>query len=117
MNPRPQKVHEEQKHRQATGSSSSVGVSNNSREENLPSRPQSKPSFASCFMKKLEDNTNCTTGDSFSKEKQQQPGRRVCKFERMETLFVCKDVKNVTFLYPNPFYNYCFIITLFHLLI
>ncbi|KAL5063194.1 hypothetical protein RYX36_024931 [Vicia faba] len=70
MNPRPQKVHEEQKHRQATGSSSSVGVSNNSREENLPSRPQSKPSFASCFMKKLEDNqTNCTTGDSFSKEK------------------------------------------------
>ncbi|XP_058758699.1 ubiquitin-like-specific protease 1D isoform X2 [Vicia villosa] len=69
MNPRPQKVQEEQKQGQATGSSSSVGVSNKSREENLPSRQQSKPSFASCFLKKMEDNTNCTTVDAFSNEK------------------------------------------------
>ncbi|XP_050872502.1 ubiquitin-like-specific protease 1D isoform X3 [Lathyrus oleraceus] len=45
------------------------GMSNNSREESLPSRPQSKSSFASCFIKKMEDNqASCTTDDSFSNE-------------------------------------------------
>ncbi|CAK8561664.1 unnamed protein product [Lathyrus sativus] len=68
MNPRPQKVDEEQKQGKATASSSSVGVSNIPREENLPSRPQSTSSFASCFIKKMEDNTNCTSDDAFSNE-------------------------------------------------
>ncbi|KAK2408111.1 Ulp1 peptidase [Trifolium repens] len=66
VNPPPQKDDE----KKATTSSNAVGVSNKPRQENFPSRPQSEPSFTTCFMKKLDDKTNCTAVDAFSDEKQ-----------------------------------------------
>ncbi|TKY58634.1 Ubiquitin-specific protease 1D [Spatholobus suberectus] len=54
---------------QATSSSAvSEGVSNDLREENLSSQAQPLSSFTSCFVKKMEDNTNCTADDAFRKE-------------------------------------------------
>ncbi|KAG4924414.1 Ubiquitin-like-specific protease 1D [Glycine soja] len=44
------------------------GVSNDLREENLSSQAQSQSTFASCFVNKMEDNTNCTASDAFRKE-------------------------------------------------
>lgn len=70
VNPRPQVqkvIDVDQKPRQAT-SSSAVGVSNYSREENLPFRPQSEASLASNIMNKRDNNTNCTDVDAFSNE-------------------------------------------------
>ncbi|KAK7361892.1 hypothetical protein VNO77_03982 [Canavalia gladiata] len=66
-----QEAHEDQKQqpRQATSSSAvGEGMSNDPREDNLSSQAQSQSSFASCFVKKMEDNTNCTTVDTFKKE-------------------------------------------------
>ncbi|RZB99314.1 ubiquitin-like-specific protease 1D isoform X1 [Glycine soja] len=44
------------------------GVSNDLREENLLSQAQSQSTFTSCFVKQMEDNTNCTASDAFRKE-------------------------------------------------
>ncbi|XP_020225763.1 ubiquitin-like-specific protease 1D isoform X1 [Cajanus cajan] len=69
---RRQEVDEDQKPQsgQATSSNAvSEGVSNELREENLLSHAQPQSSFASCFVKKLEDNqTNCIANDAFRKE-------------------------------------------------
>ncbi|RDX84639.1 Ubiquitin-like-specific protease 1D, partial [Mucuna pruriens] len=66
-----QEVDEDRKpqHGQATSSSAvSEGVSNDLREENLSSQALPQSSFASSFVKKMEDNTNCTASDAFRKE-------------------------------------------------
>ncbi|XP_004509829.1 ubiquitin-like-specific protease 1D isoform X2 [Cicer arietinum] len=83
-NPRPQKVDEEQKPVQATSSGAvGEGVANDLRQECLPSRPQSQPSFATCFYKKIEDNTNCAAVDAFSEE---MPHFKQCKNANNQTV-------------------------------
>ncbi|XP_061372323.1 ubiquitin-like-specific protease 1D isoform X2 [Gastrolobium bilobum] len=70
---RQEEVEEDQdlkKPRQATGSSAvDDGVSNDLRQENTLSEAQSQSSFASSFVKKMEDDeTNCTEVNAFTKE-------------------------------------------------
>ncbi|XP_027346429.1 ubiquitin-like-specific protease 1D isoform X2 [Abrus precatorius] len=65
-----QDVEEDQKKqsRQATSSSAvGEGVCKDLREE-ISSQAQSQSSFASCFVKKMKDDTNCTDVGAFKKE-------------------------------------------------
>ncbi|KAK7383182.1 hypothetical protein VNO78_28855 [Psophocarpus tetragonolobus] len=67
----PQDVGEDQKPQSGDATSTNnviEGESNDLREGNLSSQTQPQSTFASCFAKKIEDNTNCTSSDAFKKE-------------------------------------------------
>ncbi|KAE9607897.1 hypothetical protein Lal_00040015 [Lupinus albus] len=60
---------EDQKRKQAAATSTSVvGVSNDLTQENDSSQAPSESSFSSCFVKKMEDDTDCATVNAFSED-------------------------------------------------
>ncbi|KAK4263236.1 hypothetical protein QN277_028676 [Acacia crassicarpa] len=61
---RPEKEVDECEESQKAPTSTTIDVSDGSRQENLPSQAQSEPSFASMFRKKIEENDNGTANTS-----------------------------------------------------
>ncbi|XP_019421769.1 PREDICTED: ubiquitin-like-specific protease 1D isoform X2 [Lupinus angustifolius] len=62
---------EDQRRKQAAAAATStsvVGVSNDLTQENESSQAPPESSFSSCFVKKMEDDTDCTTVNAFSKD-------------------------------------------------